>query len=376
MLKRKIAAQISRDLENLRKIFLIFGARQVGKTTLIRKIIKGLPYRTLEVNGDERRHLEILSSRDFEKIMGLVGAAELLFIDEAQNIPEIGINLKILYDRHPSLKIIATGSSSFDLVQKTVEPLTGRTRTWKLFPISFQELSEVMTPFELENQIENSMIFGMYPEILTAGSSTEKKRNLRELSKSYLYRDVLELSSIRRPDKLNTLLRMLANQIGEFLSVNKIADELGISHEAVSNYLDMLEKSYIIFRLPGWSDNPKVEISKMKKIYFYDLGIRNMLIENFSSVSIRGDRDKLWENFLLIERMKKKTAQDNFYQPYFWKTYAGTTIDFVEFEDAQLNGFDFRWKKRKRNAPKSWTEKYPQGTFKQIHKGNFLDFIL
>jgi len=376
MIDRIISPLVKKDVENLRKIILIFGARQVGKTTLIRRLLKELPYKSLEVNGDEKRYVEILSSQNFEKMMGLVGTHNLLFIDEAQNIPNIGLNLKILFDNHPDLKIIATGSSSFDLAQKVIEPLTGRTRTWELFPISMQELSKLMTPFELNQQVENSMVFGMYPEVLTnSGSRNEKIRNLKELSTSYLYKDILELSKIRYSDKLHRLLRSLALNIGKLISLNEIAKELGISHEAVSSYVDMLEKGFIIFRLPAYSNNPKEEISKSEKIYFHDLGIRNMLIENFNEFSIRQDQEQLWENLIISERLKKMTYQNAFYKPYFWKNYSGTEIHLIEYQNEQLKGFDIRLKPRKRNTPKSWAKNYSNTIFNQIDRENFIDFI-
>lgn len=376
MITRTIKDDIQRSLETVDKIILIFGARQVGKTTLIQEIIKTTDFNSLEINADEAKYIDVFSSRDLRKMMEVVGRHNLLFIDEAQNISNIGINLKILHDNQPNLKIIATGSSSFDLANKIIEPLTGRTRTYKLFPISMQELSNNCTPFELKERVEDFMLYGMYPDILNISYREEKIRTLRELATAYLYKDILQLSGIRYSDKIHKLLQLLALQIGNLVSLHELAKALEMSHETVSNYIDLLEKGFIVYRLSAYSKNMRKEITKMDKIYFYDLGIRNVLIENFSPLDLRQDKGQLWENFLITERLKKQQYRNIFFKAHFWRTYAGAEMDYVETEPNAIHGYEFKWKLKKRNAPLSWSQGYENTTFQQIHQDNFLDFVI
>ena len=376
MLDRAILPDLKKDLLNLQKIILLFGARQVGKTTIIREIIKGLPHKCIEINADQHKYIQAFSQRDYGKMIEVVGSNELLFIDEAQNIPDIGINLKILHDNNPSLKIIATGSSSFDLAHKTIEPLTGRTRTYKLFPISMGELKSVMTPFELKQQLNSLLVFGMYPDILHSGSREEKIRNLKELAQAYLYKDITQLADIKYPNKLHQLMKHLALKMGELISHNELGQILGLSRETVSRYIDMLEKGFLVFQLPAYSKFGKTEVDKSYKVYFYDLGIRNVLIENFNDLNSRNDTAQLWESFLITERLKKKTYENAFFTPHFWRTYSGTQMDYVEKENGMLNGFRFSWKPRNLRAPKSWTENYPNSTYRVIGRDDFLEFVL
>lgn len=376
MIERAIFQELKKDLLNLQKIIILFGARQVGKTTIIREALKTLPHKSIEVNADQYKYIEAFSKRDFGKMMEVVGSNELLFIDEAQNIPDIGINLKILHDSNPSLKIIATGSSSFDLAHKTIEPLTGRTRTYKLFPISMGELKSIMTPFELKQQLNSSLIFGMYPDIIHTGGRTEKIRNLKELAQAYLFKDITRLADIKYPNKLNQLMKFLALKTGSIISHNEIGQLIGLNYETVARYIDMLEKGFLVFRLPAYSKYSKTEVDKSYKVYFYDLGIRNILIENFNDLDQRNDTQQLWENFLIVERLKKMTYENVFFTPHFWRTYSGTQMDYVEKKNDQINGYRFTWKPRKLKAPKSWTDKYTNSTYQLIDKDNFLDFVL
>jgi uncharacterized protein len=261
--------------------------------------------KALEINADQIRYHGIFSSRDLAKMQSVIGEAQLLFIDDAQNIPDIGINLKILHDSLPDLKIIATGSSSFELANRLQEPLTGRAWTYSLYPIAVQELAALSPPFELTQQIEDFLRFGMYPDVLQATGDDTKIRQLRELASAYLYKDVLQLSSIKHPDKLVRLLKLLAFQAGSPVSLHELGKSLEMTHETVNSYIDLLEKDFIVFRLPAFSRNLRKEISKMNKIYFYDTGIRNSLIDNFNPLELRHDTGSLWENFLVAERRKK-----------------------------------------------------------------------
>ena len=358
------------------KIILIYGARQVGKTTLVKMLLDELPsLNTLSINADEKKYIDVLSSRDLLKMRSLVDGYELLFIDEAQRIPDIGINLKILHDGLPDLKIIATGSSSLDLASKTREPLTGRIWTFTLFPIAISELFEINNQFEIDQNLALFLIYGLYPETLSLTNTKDKYQYLQELSSSYLYKDVLEMVSIKHSSKLHDLLRLLAFQIGSQVSFSELANALGMSKDTVISYIDLLEKSFVIFRLSGFSRNLRKEVSKMDKIYFYDLGIRNILIDNLNSLDFRDDIGKLWENFLITERKKQLSNQISYANTYFWRTYTGAELDLVEERAGRLFGYEFKFKTKGIKAPKAWLETYPHAEFLQINRDNYFSFL-
>ncbi|MEO6759555.1 MAG: ATP-binding protein, partial [Saprospiraceae bacterium] len=329
---------------------------------------------TLSVNADQLRYNEVFASRDLNAMQELIGSKTLLFIDEAQNIPDIGINLKILHDEMPQLKIIVTGSSSFELANRLQEPLTGRTKTYRLYPISAQEIIRHTSVFEFKNQIESLLIYGMYPEILGTTAKEEKIDRLNELTSAYLYKDILQLSGIKYGDKIRKLLQLLAFQVGNTVSINEMARALELSQETVANYIDLLEKGFVIFRLSGYSGNLRKEVVKMNKIYFYDLGVRNNLINNFNPIDLRNDVGFLWENFLVVERMKKNHYNRIRVNPYFWRTYTGAELDYVEEANGLLSGFEMKWGKPA-PAPAAWLDAYPNTRFECITRENFLDFI-
>ena len=306
----------------------------------------------------------------------LIEGYDLLFIDEAQRIPDVGINLKILHDALPNLKIIATGSSSFELANRTKEALTGRTWTYELFPISVGELRQQQNAFQLQQRLEEFLRFGSYPDTLQFANSTDKVHYLRELSSAYLYKDILEMASIRHADKLRKLLQLLAFQIGSEVSPNELGNALGMSKDTVNTYIDLLEKAFVVFRLSGFSRNLRKEISKMDKIYFYDLGIRNVVIDNFQPLDLRMDVGALWENFLVIERRKRNAYTAQFANTYFWRTYTGAELDYVEEANGQLSGFEFKFSRKLAKAPASWIAIYPGATFTVINQDNFLPFLL
>ena len=269
MLSRALLPIIQDRLLNTMKIILLYGPRQAGKTTLVRQILADLPLRKLEINADELRYVDVLSSRDLNQLRLLVEGYDLLFIDEAQRIPEIGLTLKILHDNLPQLKIIVTGSSSFELANRTQEPLTGRTWTYTLFPIATTELRATHNPFELHQLLDQQLIYGAYPEIFGLPNQQDKTHYLRELSTAYLYRDVLEMANLRYPDKLRKLLNLLAMQVGAPVSLNELGNTLQMSKDTVAHYLDLLEKAFVVFRLSGFSRNLRKEVVKMDKVYFY-----------------------------------------------------------------------------------------------------------
>lgn len=376
MITRILKSQIGKTLQEERKIIILYGPRQVGKTTLVNQILKDYPKKALEINADQLKFNDVLSSRDLKKMKELLGDHQLLFIDEAQRISDIGINLKILHDSISELQIIATGSSSFELANNTREPLTGRTRTFQLFPVSIGELSKQMTPFEIKDQLDQYLRYGMYPEVIGLEGVNRKVTHLRELTTSYLYKDVLQLTNIKHSDKIHKLLRLLAFQVGSLVSIHEVANSLEMSSETVNSYIDILEKGFIIFRLSGFSGHLRKEITKMNKIYFYDLGVRNMLIDNFNALDMRQDVGHLWENFVIVERKKKLSYENNFANTYFWRTYTGVELDYIEETGGQLNGYEIKYKPKKAKPPKSWLDNYKNATFHQLDRDNFLDFVV
>ncbi len=366
---------LKKELGEGEKIVILYGARQTGKTTLADDVLAKTKGKIFKVNADELRYNEILSSRDLQKLRLLTGGYDVLFIDEAQRIQDIGINLKILHDNIPELKLFVTGSSSFDLANKIKEPLTGRTSTWILYPISLKELAKTHNAFELQSRLEEFMVYGMYPELFRYETARQKEKYLRELGAAYLYKDVLELAPVRNTAKIKDLLKMLAFQVGSEVSLNELGNGLGMSQETVQAYIHLLEKSFIVFRLGGFSRNLWKEISKRDKIYFWDLGIRNMLIDNFSPFGFRQDVGALWENFIISERMKYLSYNQIFASSYFWRTYTGAELDYVEEHNGRLYGYEIKFNKTKKKAPKAWTDNYSDH-FQCITRDNFWEFVV
>lgn len=344
---------------------------------MARRLLGALEGKQLEINADKAPYPKVLSSRNFEQLKGLVSGYDVLFIDEAQRIPDIGINLKILHDSFPKLRILVTGSSSLDLANSIKEPLTGRIWTYQLLPISVAEWKahEDLNDFELGQKLEEWLRFGMYPDTLLLENHEDKRAYLSEIAQSYLYKDILALANIRYPEKLRQLLRLLAYQVGSLVSIHKLAISLQVNRDTVINYIDLLEKGFVIFRLSGFSRNLRKEMTSMNKIYFYDLGIRNALLENFNTIDQRQDIGALWENFLLIERMKRKENKKLHANQYFWRTRNGSEIDYVEERDGFLHGFDFKWKNKRGRKPMVWSETYENTTYQIINRENFAAFI-
>jgi predicted AAA+ superfamily ATPase len=358
------------------KIVILYGARQTGKTTLATDIINELDYDTLIVNADQQKYIDVLSSRDSNKLKGLVGNYKCLFIDEAQRIPEMGLNLKILHETFPKLRILVTGSSSIHIASEVTEALTGRKSVFTLFPLSLLELCQHHTEFEVDDFLEDLMIYGNYPEVYTEDGYDEKVMRLNEIGSSYLYKDIFELTGIRNKRKLSDLLRLLAFQIGSEVSVNELSRKLQISREAVNHYLYLLEESFVIFRLSGFSRNLRKEISKMDKYYFYDNGIRNMLINNFNSLDFRNDTGQLWENFILSERKKYLGYKQKNVNGYFWRVYTGGEIDYIEEYGGKLWAYEIKQSESKTRPPKSWLNSYPGSHFQVINRKNYFSFTM
>lgn len=375
MITRMIGPQLVVEIRNGKKAILLFGARQVGKTTLVQQILAQLPYRVLRINADEQRYINILSSRDLRQLRDLTGGYDLLFIDEAQRIPEIGINLKLMVDELPSLRLVATGSSSLDLASKTRESLTGRAWTHALYPIAFCELAEHYNGFELKEMLPERLVYGSYPELFALEGGVTKRDYLRNLTTSYLYKDILEISNLRYSSKLRDLLKLLAFQIGQEVAYSELGSQLGMSKDTLDSYIDLLEQSFVVFRLKGFSRNLRKEVTKRDKIYFWDLGVRNMIIDNLNPLADRNDVGHLWENLMIVERRKWVEYTRMAGNLYFWRLHTGAEIDLVEEQGGRLHGFEYKWGKQHVRLPQSFLEAYPEATFAVITPENFLDHI-
>lgn len=358
------------------KVFVLYGPRRVGKTELIRKVIAGFNGKIFTGTGDNQEVRELLSAQKLSQLQSAFGSYELLFIDEAQRIPEVGYSLKLLIDHFPEMIILVTGSSSFDLSNKIGEPLTGRNTLRNLFSISVLELYEQFGGMYVLQKLEDLLIYGAYPDVLNASSGDDKKEYLMSIRDSYLLKDILELESVKNPSKLSDLLKLLAFQIGQEVSLNELSNNLGIAKQSVERYLDLLEKTFIIKKVGGFSRNLRKEVVKTARYFFWDTGIRNALINNFNPIVQRNDIGMLWENFLYMERLKTKSYKRIFSNDYFWRTYDQQEIDLVEDRDGKLYAYEFKWKPQKLKAPKAWTDSYTDSEFQVISKENFLDFLI
>jgi len=375
LIQRDLRKTLLSRIRDYKKMVIVYGPRQSGKTTLCREVLSDLHLKTLSVNGDEQLYIDVLSSRDKKKLLSFAQGYDLLFIDEAQRIRDIGINLKILVDHLPELKILVTGSSSLDIAQSVSEPLTGRYWSYRLYPIAVRELQNHFNDFELAQQLDERLIWGSYPEVFHYDSSSDRESYLRHLAGDYLYKDILISGGVRNADNIRRLLKLLAFQVGSEVSLNELGQQLDMSKETVARYIDLLEKSFVLIRLGGFSRNLRKEVTKSYKYYFIDVGVRNSIIDNFNILSDRNDVGALWENFLLVERIKKNAYADNFAHPYFWRTYTGAEIDYIEERKGGLSGFEFKWGRKKPRMPQSWRVQYPSASWSIIDKNNWLDFV-
>lgn len=358
------------------KVLIIYGPRRVGKTVLLEQFLAKTTLKYRLDKGDDLGIQEILGSQSIDLIQRYARDYDLIAIDEAQYIPNVGMGLKILVDNIPGIKVIATGSASFDLSNKVGEPLTGRLISLHLYPIAQLELSGQYTRFELEEKREEFLIYGSYPDILTKPSYEEKIDYLRELTNSYLLKDILALEKVKSPKVLMDLLRLLAFQIGSEVSLTELATNLGIDYKTVARYLDLLEKGFVLINLRGLSRNLRKEISKKSKYYFYDTGVRNAVISNFNPLNLRDDIGKLWENFLVVERIKKQGYHKIYANNYFWRTWDQKEVDFVEERDGRLFGYELKYSEGKGKIPSDFLSAYPNAEVQIITSGNYLDFII
>lgn len=375
MIQRALLAKIA-DQCFKNKAILLLGARQVGKTTLLKNLVETLNVKTKWLNADEADiYNELTAANTSTALLQLIGPeTKLAIIDEAQQIADIGLKLKLLHDNKPELQMIATGSSAFDLLNRTNEPLTGRKRTFYLYPISYAELVANTDRLEAKRTLEARLIFGSYPEVIN-NPGTEKNV-LIEIAQSYLYKDILQLEGIRKSSHLEKLLQALAFQVGNEVNYHEISKTIGnINSSTVEKYLDLLEKTYVIYKLPALSRNMRSEIKKGKKYYFYDNGIRNVLISNYSPVEMRFDKGALWENFLISERLKRNHYVGNTPNTYFWRTHDQAEIDYIEEQDGVLNAFEFKWKEENVRFPDSFLKAYPNHQTQLINRDNFESFV-
>jgi uncharacterized protein len=369
MFERTIGARII-DKINSGKAIVVVGARQVGKTTLLKEILKDKEYLFLDADDPSTRNL--LESPTTEEIRTIIGEHKYIFLDEAQRIQGIGLTLKIITDQFKGVQLFVSGSSSFDLGNAVNEPLTGRKWEYELFPISWEEYENKIGFIKSEQQIENRLLFGLYPEVIN--NQGKERETLKNLVSSYLYRDILAFSDIRKPEVLERLLQALALQIGSEVNYNELSNLVGINKITVQKYIEILEKGYIIFKLNSFNRSIRNEIKLNRKIYFYDNGIRNMLIGDFNQLDLRVDKGALWENFLVSERRKQNLYKDTFAKMYFWRTKQQQEVDFVEEKNGEISAFEFKWSKKKVKFPQNFIDTYKaKGIL--IDRSNFREFV-
>ncbi len=359
------------------KVLLLLGARRVGKTSFIEHLTKNIKEPILELNGEDMSTVEILKLRTVENYKRLLGRNKILIIDEAQKIQDIGQILKLMVDKIEGIKIIAIGSSMFDLANKLGEPLTGRKVTFNLFPLAQMEYAKEENMIQTKSLLEERLIYGSYPELIKYESNAEKATYLNELVSSYLLKDILEHDGIKNSSKMINLLRLIAFQTGKEVSMDELGKQIGISRNTVEKYLDLLSKVFVIYKVSGFSRNLRKEITKMSKWNFYDNGIRNALIANFNPIAIRNDIGELWENYVLSERIKYQHYTGMIVNNYFWRTYYQQEIDWIEERTGDLFAYEMKWKDHKKvKAPSAWKEAYPKSKFSVITQDNYLDFII
>ncbi|WP_276980304.1 ATP-binding protein [Flavobacterium filum] len=373
--KRAVLADFQSKLKP-NKVLILLGARRVGKTQLIKKYLENADEKVLQLNGEDVNDARLLEERSLANYSKLLQNISLLVIDEAQNITDIGLILKFIVDTIDGIKVIATGSSMFDLANKLGEPLVGRKSTLYLFPLAQLEFLQFENYKQTTENLETRLLYGGYPELTHYESWDEKKDYLKEIVNAYLLKDILIFEGIKNADKIYDLLRLIAFQIGKEVSLQELGNQLQMSKNTVERYLDLLSKVFILFKVEGFSRNLRKEITKSSRWYFYDNGIRNAIINNFTSLNNRTDVGDLWENYLASERMKKQAYQKMSKHNYFWRTYDQQELDWLETEAETINAFEFKWSENKKSKiPIAFAKAYPEATFEVINKQNYLEFI-
>ena len=358
------------------KAIILLGARQVAKTTLLRQVIQTAQTEVQYLNCDEPQVVEALTNRNLRELVLLVGKAKYIVIDEAQKVNNIGLTLKLIVDNIPDVQVIATGSSAFELRNRLNEPLTGRKFEYQMYPISTNEIYQSSGYVDVKRLLETRLIYGSYPEVLSNLDNAQSL--LLSLSDSYLYKDILTMDSMRKPDVLNKLLQALAFQIGSEVSYNELAQTIGTDSKTVEKYIDLLEKCFIIFRLNGLSRNLRNELKKAKKIYFCDNGVRNAVIQQFAPVALRNDMGQLWENFFISERIKRNHYLGHHCNIYFWRTTSQQEIDYIEESDGQMSAFEMKWNPKKATVklPEAFLKAYSVKQTAVVTTENYLDWLI
>ena len=373
MINRKIGEKIKQAIKGEKKVIIIYGPRQAGKTTLIKLMLSDLGEKYEYFTGDDLYAQNVFSKNELESLKRIL-KNEILVIDEAQRIENIGLSLKLIYDNLP-IKIIASGSASFDLANKLSEPLTGRTKTFQLYPMAYAEVKDQYDKISPETFLEEILRFGMYPKVHTLTGQREKEDYLYEYLNNYLYKDILVFEGVRKPKKAVDLLTLLALQIGKEVAISELAQNLALSQKSVQSYLDVLEKMFVIVNLRGFSRNLRKEISKTSKYYFIDVGLRNALIRNFNPLNLRSDAGDLFENWFVMEKIKAASIFDKPANFYFWRTYDQQEIDLIEERGGKLAGYEIKWKSAKIKPPSDWLKTYKEAVFEVINKDNYQKFI-
>ena len=380
---QKIKDMYNRDLLSVikdkcfrHKAILILGARQVGKTTLLKQFMQEQTDQVLYLNCDEAITVSLLTNRNIQQLQTLIGTAKIVVIDEAQKVDNIGLTLKMIVDNIPDVQVIATGSSAFELRNRLNEPLTGRKYEYRLFPISTNEIHKTSGYLDVQRLLESRLIYGSYPDILVHG--TEAHELLNALTDSYLYKDILASDNLRKPELLDKLLKALAFQVGSEVSYNELSQTIGSDAKTVERYIELLEKSFIIFRLNGLSRNLRNELKKAKKIYFYDNGVRNAVIQQFAPLDMRNDVGALWENFFISERIKFNHYRQHYCNIYFWRTKTQQEIDYIEESNGKFDVFEMKWnpKNAKTAIPANFLKAYSVANTAIVTPDNYLNYLL
>ena len=375
MVVTRKAQNLLKNIIKPRKVVVLHGARRVGKTFLLKEYLKTVEEKYIFWNGEDFAVHELLGRRSVQNYKNILGSAKLFVIDEAQRVPEIGNVLKLIVDSFEDLKIIVTGSSAFDLANLTGEPLTGRKYEIVLYPVSESEFRQFEKPEERHDNLLQRLVYGNMPELIDISDPGDKAAYLSELVTSYLLKDILAFENIKNSSRMIDLLKLIAYQTGNEVSIEELGRQIGMSKNTVEKYLDLLSKVFVIYRLNGFSRNLRKEVVKNSKWYFFDNGIRNAIIANFNPVTLRDDRGMLWENYMMSERIKFLGYSRVFYNRYFWRTYDKQEIDLVEEREGRLFAYEFKWKDTKIKPPTAWQKNYPDSSFKVVTTDNYSEWL-
>jgi predicted AAA+ superfamily ATPase len=375
-IQRALLPQIEQRMKP-QKVMMVFGPRRVGKTFLLKQLVQRFEGKSLVLNGEDADSVAMLEPVSIANYKHVLEGVDLLAIDEAQHVPDIGNKLKLIVDEIPGIRVVASGSSSFDLKNQAGEPLVGRGTQFTLLPFSQQELAAIESPIESKRNLESRLLYGSYPEVVASDSYSEKREYLNDIVESYLLKDILAVDGVKNSGKMRDLLRLVAYQMGNELSYEEIGKQLGISKNTVERYLDLLQKVFVLYRLGGYSKNLRKEVAKSSKWYFVDNGIRNAVIRNYEPYQLRSDEDRgaLWENYIITERLKRNHNERLGLEYYFWRTYDRQEIDLIELGSGVMNAFEMKSGKKTPSAPKAFANAYPEAQFAAVNINNYMDYI-